>query len=305
MPRRLPPLNALRAFESAARQLSFVRAAEELNVTPAAVSQQVRGLEDLLSVALFRRLPRGLALTDAGRAYLPELSKGFDHLAKATDALTQPELRGPFTVSVSPSFATIWLAPRLPRFRIRHPDVDLRLRSENRPVDFAREEVDLGIRYGVPRSDGLAIWKLMEERVYLACAPSLIDAVGGLADPQDLARVALLHDFYARREEQRLFWTSWLREFGLPEDWSDRGYAFSDTAAMLQATLAGLGVAIGRSALFDDHVQAGRLARLFGVSHPADFSYYAVAPRHEADRPKTAAFVAWLRDEAGADLAES
>ncbi len=172
MTRRLPPLGALRAFEVAARHESFAKAAAELSVTPAAVSQQVRLLEADLGVSLFRRLPRGLALTPAGRSVLPELGQAFAHLARAVEGVRGGSLVGPLVVSVIPSFAGRWLVPRLGGFVAAYPEIEITVRSELRNVDFTREDVDLGIRYGKGIYPGLDTRLLLTEEVFPVCAPS-------------------------------------------------------------------------------------------------------------------------------------
>ena len=188
MARRLPPLNALRAFEAAARHLSFTKAAGELSVTPAAVSHQVKALEDYFGIQLFRRLTRALLLTDAGQTALPALRDGFDKLAEASERLRAHDARGMLTVSVSPSFAAKWLVPRLDDFRTVHPDIDLRLDASDTIVDLARGEADLSIRYGPGGYRDLRVDLLFEAEVFPVCAPGLCDGQHPLREPADLHR---------------------------------------------------------------------------------------------------------------------
>jgi LysR family glycine cleavage system transcriptional activator len=298
MKSRLPPLNALRAFEAAARHGSFAKAADELSVTPAAVSQQIRLLEEDLGATLFRRLPRGLVVGEAAKRALPELGKAFAHLARAVEDLRGGSLAGPLIVSVIPSFATRWLVPRLSGFIEAYPEIELTVRSELRSVDFAREEVDLGIRYGKGIYPGLDTRLLLTEEVFPVCAPSLLVGRHPLRRLEDLRHHTLLHDRCLTGEEPSLYWRHWLRDAGITGIDADRGPGFTDATIMIEATLRGMGVALGRSGLCADDLAAGRLVRPFTASRPADYSYYVVTPEGHAGSPRVAAFLAWLEAEA-------
>ncbi|MCP5368676.1 MAG: transcriptional regulator GcvA [Hyphomicrobiales bacterium] len=298
MARRLPPLNGLRAFEAAARHRSFTAAAAELNVTPAAVSHQVKGLEGFLGVPLFRRLHRGLVLTDAGLAYQPELSKAFDHLARAGQALPKGPPRGNLAVTTLPSFGHMWLAPRLPAFLDMYPDIDVTVYFEDHQVDFATTERDLGIRYGAGRYPDLFSVQLMTEEVFPVCSPTLLNGPRPLRTPRDLAHHTLIHDHAPGRLEPTLDWAPWLRDAGLDEAVYRRGPRFTDTAAIIHLTMAGHGVALGRSALVAEFLDAGRLVRPLAVSRPAVYAYYLVAPPPVAAEPKVAAFIDWITEVA-------
>lgn len=301
MARRLPPLNAVRAFEAAARTMSFTRAADELNVTPAAISRHVKLLEEILRVPLFRRLPRGLILTDAGRAYLPALSDALDRIAQASELARGGALKGILTVSVMPSFATGWLVPRLNRFRARYPDLDVLLRSETRLVDFASEDVDLAIRYSRPPFPGLRTALLMTEEVFPVCSPALARGQPGLRRLDDLCHHTLLHDVDAGPRQPWIGWDVWLREAGLIEIEAMRGPRFTDSGVMIQAAIAGQGVMLGRSVLVREHLRAGALVQPFERVRRADFAYYLVAPEAAAVLPKVAAFFDWALSEAAND----
>ncbi len=298
MSRRLPPLNALRAFEAAARHGSFVKAADELAVTPAAISQQIRLLEADLGVTLFRRLPRGLMLTEAARSALPELGKAFASLARAVEDVRGGSLAGPLVISVIPSFAARWLVPRLTGFVDAYPDIDVTVRAELRNVDFAREDVDLGIRYGKGRYPGLDTRLLLTEEVFPVCAPSLLSGPRPLRRIEDLRHQRLLHDRQLSGEEPSLHWRQWLRDAGLGDIDSERGTGFTDAMMMLEAALRGMGVALGRSGLCADDLQAGRLVRPFAQSRPADYAYYVAMPEGHAGNPRVRAFLTWLEEEA-------
>ncbi|MGP1397150.1 MAG: transcriptional regulator GcvA [Inquilinaceae bacterium] len=293
----LPSLNALRAFEAAGRLLSFTAAARELNVTQAAISHQIKGLEAQLGIRLFRRINRGLLLTDAGQAYLPEVRGAFERLTAATEKLKINESGGVLTVSVLSSFASKWLVPRLRRFRERSPDIDVRLSADDSLVDFDRQDVDIAIRYGRGVYPGLRADKLLTEEVFPVCSPSLLDGPHPLRDPADLRHHTLLHD------DMRTHWAMWLRAAGVDLEGADphRGPAFTSSSMVLQAAVDGQGVALGRSALASDDLAHGRLIRPFAVSLPIDVAYYVVYPERATDRPKIKAFREWLMDEAERD----
>lgn len=297
MSRRLPPLNALRAFEAAARHLSFTKAAEELHVTQAAVSHQIKGLEEWLGAPLFLRQNRNLCLTEAGQAYLPTIKLAFDGLADATERLFRQDHGGALTVSTMPSLAAKWLVMRLGSFQERHPDIDVRLQTSSALVDFATQDVDVAIRFGTGHWPGLRAERLMEEEIFPVCSPGLLRPDRPLNCPNDLRHYPLLHDDYV------ITWRLWLEAAGAAEVDTSRGAVFTDSALMLQAAAAGRGVALARHVLATDDIAAGRLVRLFDVAVPGDFAYYVVAPPHYFQRPKVRAFRDWLFEEAGAGAA--
>jgi LysR family glycine cleavage system transcriptional activator len=301
MTRRLPPLNALRAFEAAARHLSITRAAEELNVTPAAVSHQVKTLEDYLGLPLFRRLTRALMLTDAAQAALPALRDGFDSLAEGAERLRAYDASGPLVVSVMPTFAAKWLVPRLDRFREVDPDIDVRIDATDRVIDFAREDADIGIRYGPGVYPGLRVDRLFSDEVFPVCSPALLDGPRPLATPADLRWHTLLHENWGVANDRWPDWRMWLRAAGVDDVDPSRGPRFSHLTMTIQAAIAGHGVALGSTVLAADDLAAGRLVRPFELrlSTPVDFAYFVVCPEAAADRPKIVAFREWLLAEAG------
>ena len=300
MARRLPQLNALRAFEAAARQLSFTKAAAELSVTQAAISHQVKALEEELGVKLFRRLNRALALTDAGQAYLPPTRAAFETIAHATAKLRTREAGGPLKVSMLPSFGARWLMPRLWRFRERHPEIDVLVSVSNAPVDFARDDMDMAIRYGYGRYPDLHATLLMREQIYPVCSPRLLATGPGIRTPDDLRHYTLLHDYAAGIVDEHA-WPYWLKQWGVAGfDW-ERGPAFSDSAMLVLAAVEGHGVALGRESLCADDVAAGRLVRLFPeLPFETRTAYYVVSPPANAEQPKVRRFRDWLLEEAGA-----
>ncbi len=292
MVRRLPSLNALRAFEAAARHLSFTRAAEELHVTQAAISHQVKALEEHLGRKLFRRLNRALLLTDDGQAYLPSVSRAFTLLNDATSDLLTTQAPGPLTVSALPSFAARWLVPRLGRFRQIRPDIDLRIDPSAALSDFAGGDVDVGIRYGRGKYPGMRADWLMTEDIFPVCSPALLEGPHPLQDPGDLEHQVLLHD------DGHGDWRTWLLAAGADRVDATRGPIFTDSSMLIQAAMAAQGVALARGVLAADELAAGRLVRPFTLSLPTEYAYYLVCPINTAEQPKIAAFRDWLLREA-------
>ena len=294
MSRRLPSLNGLKAFEAAARHLSFTRAAAELNVTQAAVSHQVKALEERLGLALFRRLNRALLLTNEGQALLPPMSEALDRMALAVDGLARREETGSLTVSTMDSFAAGWLVRRLRRFRALYPDIDVRIATANHLVDFARDDVDMAVRYGRGEWPGLASVRLMTEEVFPVCGPALLADGPALEKPSDLRFHTLLHD------DMRVDWRMWLLAAGVGGVDPTRGPGYTLSNLVMEAAMAGEGVALGRSVLVADELADGRLVKPFDVSLPAEYAYYVVCPEAAAGHPKVRAFRDWLLEEAGA-----
>lgn len=297
--RPLPPLNALRAFEAAARHLSLSKAAQELHVTPAAISHQVKGLEEYLGVKLFKRMNRALLLTDAGQACLPGLREGFDRLAEAVEAVHARDESQPLTVSVAPSFGAKWLVPRLYRFSRANPGIDVRIDASMRVVDLLREDVDVAVRYGPGNYPGMRVDLLMAETVAPVCSPRLMEGPDALREPGDLCRHTLLHlsdsgvggDGYPD-------WRMWLQAAGVTDCDGGRGPTFSLASLAVQSAVDGQGVALVGHALVGDDIAAGRLIEPFELTIPLRFAYYVVSPVATADNPRTAAFRDWLLHEA-------
>ena len=302
--RTLPPLNALRAFEASARHLSFTKAAEELGVTPAAVSHQIKGLEDFLGVVLFRRLTRALVLTEAAQRALPALREGFVKLAEASERLRAPADTGILTVSVDPSIAVKWLVPRLERFHQVCPGLDLRLDANGALVDFERDGVDVGIRYGGGHYPGLRADLMFAERVIPVCSPDLMAGPHPLRTPADLRHHTLLHLDW-RVEETAPNWRMWLLAAGVEGIDASRGQHFNLESMVLEAAVKGQGVALVDAVLSQDDLARGHLVKPFelSVSGESGFSYYVVTPLARAEEPKIAAFRDWVLAEAAATAA--
>ncbi|MGQ3297114.1 transcriptional regulator GcvA [Reyranella sp.] len=289
MKRTLPPLNGLRAFEAAARHMSFTDAAEELSVTQAAISHQVRGLEQRLGLKLFVRRNRSLLLSEAGQAYLPSVRAAFDQLNEATEKLLQKDKGGNLTVTTTSSFAVKWLVPRLGGFQRSHPEIDVRVSTGTSLVDFSREDVDIGIRYGRGQWPNLMAERLVSEDVMPVCAPSLLKGPNGLKKPADLRRFNLLHIGSFPDD-----WQVWLTAAGVKGVDASRGVSFDFALAAYQAAMDGLGVALGRNPLVEPDLKAGRLVVPFEFKRSSDFAYYLVYPPEAIRRRKIKAFRDWI-----------
>ena len=297
--RRLPPLNALRAFEAAARHLNFSRAAEELSVTPGAVSQQIQNLEDYIGAALFKRTPKGLLLTDAAQIALPALREAFDRLAEAASMLTAAVDGRRLTVSVAPSFAAKWLVPRLGLFEEAHPQVDVWVSAGMELVDFATGEVDVAIRYGGGRYPGLEVQRLMQETVLAVASPDLL-AANPLNELEDLAHHILLHDGSPDADDSCPDWTMWLAARGVKGVDGQRGPRFNQSSLVIEAAVGGRGIALAKRALAQADLDAGRLVAPFQIADEVDFAYYVVHPKAKGRLPQVKAFVSWLTAQATA-----
>lgn len=298
--KQIPPLNALRVFESAARHLSFTKAAEELNVTPGAVSQQIKTLEDFIGAKVFRREKRALLLTDKAQECLPILRDGFDRLSQAGEVLMAKNDAGRLTVSVAPSLAAKWLVPRLDDFRNQHPEIDVWVSADMDVVDFAVDDVDLAIRYGSGGYPGLEIEHLMSETIIPVCSPSLLLGEHPLKKPADLAEHALLHDSSPDKDESIPNWSMWLKAAGVDGVDGARGVRFNQSSLVIEAAVAGKGVALAKSALALADLESARLVIPFDLTTPSTFAYYIVHPPSKADTPSVQAFKAWLHKEADA-----
>ena len=294
--RRLPSLNALRAFWAAARHPSFAAAAEELHVTASAVSLQIRQLEDELEFKLFERTPKGLVLTPQGARLLPGISQAFEHL-KGTIASIDEGSSGKanLSISVAPSFATKWLLPRLGGFLERHPNIEVDVKANIELADFSKGEVDFAIRYGGGDYPGLSVELLLEDRMFPVCSPELLMRYGQRNPTRVFTEAPLLHDISVDRDPAAPSWKMWLKASGLNAvDWRN-GPRFNQTALALDAALAGLGIALAPAALVEMDLAAGRLVRLAHDEWKGDFAYYLVHPGEKGELPALQQFKSWLR----------
>lgn len=294
-------LNALRAFEATARHGSFAGAADELNVTPAAVGQLVRSLEEWLGTPLFRRSKSGkqrLARTEAADVALPDIRTGLDRLGAGLERMKESASGGVLTVTVSPAFAAKWLVPRIDRFQAKWPGADVRLDTSLKLVDYVAQGIDIGVRYGRGQWPSLTAEKLMDEEIFPVASPTLLKTVK-LERPHDLLRLTLVHDLSVDPDAGFTTWAAWLEKAADCRAVRQRGLRINNSAAVLQAAIDGHGVALARSILAHDDVAAGRLVRLFpAISIPSALAYYVTYLPERAFRPHLVAFRNWLFDEA-------
>src|SRR5215469_415690 len=292
MPRRLPQLNALKAFEAAARHVSFTRAAEELCVTQGAISHQVKALEAELGVKLFNREMQRLVITDAGRDYLLVVRDAFDRIAMGTERLVQRQSSGMLTVSTSPDFAAKWLVHRLGRFAEAHPEIDLRVSATMHHIDFAREDVDIAVRHGDGNWPGLHVTQLCTEHLFAVCSAALASK---LKRPSDVLNLPLLH------LDDRSVWSAWLDAAGVVVPDAIHGPVLNRASMLIDAAAEGQGVALARTTLAAWDLIHNRLVRPFPITLPLSKSYWIVCPKTTAKLPKLVAFRAWLLAQASDD----
>jgi LysR family glycine cleavage system transcriptional activator len=269
---RLPSLKSLQAFESAARHMSFTLAAQELNVTPGAISQQIRLLEEFLEIRLFQRLNRTIVLTDAGLLLLPETRKGFEHLRDAVSQVQRRADGGPLTITSAPSFVSKWLIPRLGRFKTLHPDIDVRIDTSDRLVDFSREDIDVGIRFGNGVYPELETVFLFSFDLIAVCSPDLLRDGKQLEVVSDLKKFTLLHSNYDEIDPGWPDWAMWLKVVGADEIDSTHGIFFNQSDQLFQAAVDGQGVALLANVLTDPEIAAGRLVQPFSTRLPVKFN---------------------------------
>ena len=313
-PGRLPPLNSLRAFEAAARHRSFKKAARELHVTAGAISHQVKGLEDHLGKALFRRLTRALELTPEAIAMLPLVQEGLGRLSEAVDKARSREDGCALTVIAPPNFAARWLVPRLARFTVDHPNLELHLASRPSMIDGrdeddtppqpseARDDAPLAmIRFGDGRYPGARVDKVFSATYVPVCSPRLLKGEHPLKSPADLRYHTLIHDDTVIDEDARPDWADWLESVGLQDIDAQRGPHFSDASLAFEAALEGMGVALAMKPLVRSEIEAGRLVVPFDIAAPASYAYYLVTPEGDPGDGALGEFRHWLLDEAAAE----
>lgn len=288
---KIPSLNGLKAFECAARHMSFTKAAEELNVTQTAISHQIRRLEDELGIRLFLRLKDGLALTSEGHSYFPGVRSAFHELRYSTEMLLETCNNSVLTISTLVSFASKWLLPRLASFQEAFPDIDVRVTASTELVDFRKGGIDAAIRYGWGEWKGLHADKLMSDEIFPVCSPTLLEGPKALKHPADLAHQTLLQVSGMTRDD----WSAWLSAAGQPEKLAQGTRLTFDLAMMaVQGAIDGLGVCIGRSTYVDDDLKAGKLVAPFSLKLKSDLGFYLVTPLEIANSRKVVAFRTWL-----------
>ncbi len=287
-------MSTLRSFEAVARQLSFSKAAQELHVTPGAVSQQISSLEDMLGIRLFDRTRRSVTLTDAAMHMLPDIQAGLEMLARAISSKTSPAGETSLAISVAPSFASKWLLPRLPTFYEQHPDIDLRISATVGLADFKRDKVDLAIRLGHGEYPGLHAEPLFTEALTPFCSPDLLKRKGTLRKPDDLRTHRLIHDTSIPSGGEHGAWEQWLKLAGAKNVTARRGVRFTLAELAMQAAIDGAGVVLGRVVLAEGDVVAGRLVRPFKIALPLDMSYFLVRSSERPPRYEIQCFREWL-----------
>lgn len=298
MNRRLPPLNALRAFDAASRHLSFQKAAQELNVTPSALSFQIRQLEDFLQIALFERLNRRVVLTEAGARFAPFVQDGFERLSAAMAQLRPAAPDNILTVTTGPAFAAKWLAPRIHRFIEEYPDFELRIAASLSLTDLRKDPVDVAIRFGGGNYPGLRVETFAEDSATPLISPALVaERFGGNFTLDDLGSVTLLHDDSAAFLPNAVTWATWLKHAGVHTVDASRGTRFSHADHALEAAVDGGGIVLGRLTLAARDVRAGRLMAPFDLVMPSNASFHFCCLPEMADVPKVKALRDFVRDE--------
>jgi len=295
MSRQLPPLNALKAFEAAARSESFTRAADELCVTQGAVSHQVKLLEATLGIKLFIRERQRLVITDAGREYLNVVRDAFDRIADGTERILRRQNAGVLTVSTSPDFAAKWLVNRLGRFAEAYPGIDLRVSATMHHIDFVREEVDVAVRHGDGNWSGLDAVRLCTEQLFPVCSPKLMGGRNRLTKPSDLLKTPLLH------LDDSKAWSQWFDAAGVIDAETSHGLTLNRASMLIDAAVDGQGVALARTTLAAWDLISGRLIRPFDVGLKLTRTYWIVCPKATSTKPKVATFRDWLLAEAADD----
>ncbi len=281
------PLNALRVFEAVAARMSFTDAARSLDVTPAAVSAQIKLLEQALETPLFYRHSRSVRLTPQGARLLPGVKRGLDELGRAVDSLRKDRSSGLLNISLLGSFLQKWLLPRLGNFYHNHPEIDLRFNASREFVDFMRTDFHAAVRYGEPPWEGLQQEKLLDEWVFPVCSPQLLEKLGPVRTLADLNKYSLLHSASEP-------WTDWLRSVGGDTTRLERGPTLDDSASLLAAAEQGHGLALARWSLVAGDLAAGRLVRPSDQSVHQRAAYYYAAPPHHFELPKVQRFRDWL-----------
>src|SRR6516162_11930893 len=294
----LPPLSALRAFEAAARHVSFSKAADELNVTPAAVSHQIHALEQDLGVRLFHRLNRSIELTTSAQILLPGLTEAFAGIQSSVRRLRAHNDTGTLTVTASPSFAAKWLVLRLHRFHDLCPQIDVRISATDEVVELTKGDFDVAVRYGTGKYPGLDVELLFTNEVFPACSPQLLTAGPPLRTPNDLPAHLLIHDQTIERDPLVPTWSMWLKAAGVKQVSAANGLSFNNIHLALDAAIAGHGVVLAHSTIAAADLAAGRLVRLFSLALPDPFAYYIVTAPGALDRAKVRSLRDWLRREA-------
>ena len=299
--RQLPPLNALRAFEATARHLSFTKAADELNVTAGAVSQQIKLLEAYLDITLFLRKNRMITLTEEAQLSLPYFTEGLNRFAKGVNVIQESQQNKPLTITLPPTFAARWLMPRLTKFQQQHPDVDVRIDATYKLVDIIHENIDAGIRFGTGEYKGLESDLLFKQEVIPVCSPALLRSEKKLEKPADLKQHTLLHcDFFLNSTSQNQpDWDLWFAMVGVDSGQVDtsHGVHFAQHDLLVQAAIEGQGIALVASISAQKAIKEGLLVQLFDTGLPLEHAYYFIYPTEKSVLKRVQVFRKWLLEE--------
>lgn len=293
--KRLPPLKSLRFFEVAGRHLNFTKAAEELYVTQAAVSHQIKALEEFLGIKLFRRRNRTLYLTAEGQSYYHDIKAIFERLSRATERVQAVNAKGSLTVSLPPSFAIQWLVPRLSDFNKEHPDIDVRIKSVDMNEGSLTDDVDVAVYFGKGKWSDLQVDLLFQEYIFPVCSPQLIKDNKPLATLDDLENYTLLHDSTTKE------WKDFAKEYRLQKLSVKQGTIFSHSSMVLQAAIHGQGVALSNNVLVRPELEAGRLITPLKEKLQTNKGYYIVCHKALAESGRNLAFREWIKRAAAAD----
>lgn len=291
MPRRLPSIQSLIAFEAVARYGSFTRASEELCLTHSAISHRIRVLENFVGATLFLRSHHSASLTDDGIVLMESVAKALSLIESAFTPKKTGACSSNITISVLPHFASAWLLGRIRHFNERYPEIDLKLDASYKLASFKGNEIDLAIRYGMGNWPGLTSIKILDEEVFPVCSPSYAATRGPFSKPDQLANAILLR--YPREP-----WKPWFKEAGLPWKEPDEGPIYSDFGLLLDAAVLGYGIALGRKTIVENTLESGQLIRLFAAGIRTAFAYYIVYPHNMTPRPQVFEFIDWLRNSA-------
>jgi LysR family glycine cleavage system transcriptional activator len=290
-------LKALQAFEAAGRHLSFTEAARELNVTPGAISQQIRILEEFLELKLFKRMNRLIVLTDAGQLFLPLINAGFGQFSEALSLVRQKRSDGPLTITSAPSFVSKWLIPRLASFKALNSQIDVRIDTSDRLVDFRHEDIDVGIRFGDGDYPDLETLFLFSFDLIPVCSPALLSQGDGLRKVSDLKNFTLLHSNYDELDPGWPDWAMWLKVVEADDVDASHGIYFNQSDLLFQAAMAGQGVALLANVMAEPEIAAGNLVQPFAARLPVRLNYHLVTSPQKARSAKVAAFREWILAE--------
>lgn len=300
-----PPLPSLRALEASVRLKSLTLAAEELGVTPSAITQHVRTVETWVGAPLFRRTGRHVVPTAIAEAAAPSLREGFDRLFEGAQLLRAPDRKGRvISLSTPPAFASKWLLPRLDRFRALHSDIEVWVSADMKLVDFSSADVDLAIRYGPGGYDGLIAEQIMDESVIPVTSPALAEGLGPLRSARDILSAPLLHDTGADADPSCPSWRTWFRARGVDSLTTLDGPRYSDASLVIDEAIAGKGVALAKRVIADGDIRNGRLVSLLDDATPLKFAYWLVWPRGRTLLSPVRAFIAWIKSETLGDIAD-